>query len=121
MKKRKENSMRYTVIGVIFIFMASAALSFGHTRPQLAGEVSLEIVTDSNSTFRIFSNQHLWRGQTRIIKKYLEAKKGENYVIVIRNNSPERIGVVIAVDGRNIISGSRTDLKNSETMYIVNP
>jgi hypothetical protein len=40
---------------------------------------------------------------------------------MIKNNSPERIGVVIAVDGRNIISGSRSDLNNSETMYIVNP
>jgi len=113
--------MRYIVIGAIFIFMVSAAPSFGHTRPPLTGEVSLDIVTDSNSTFQSFSHQDLWRGQTRIIKKYLEAKKGENYIIVIRNNSPERIGVVIAVDGRNIISGNRSDLKNSEAMYIVNP
>jgi hypothetical protein len=34
--------------------------------------------------------------------------------------TPERIGVVIAVDGRNIISGKRSDLKNTEAMYIVN-
>jgi hypothetical protein len=121
MENRKENRMRYTVMGMIFIFIVSAAPSFGHTRPPLAGEVSLEIVSDSDSTFRSFSHQDLWNGQTRIIKTYLEAKKGENYVIVIRNNSPERIGVVIAVDGRNIISGNRSDLKNSETMYIVNP
>jgi hypothetical protein len=33
--------------------------------------------------------------------------------------TPERIGVVIAVDGRNIISGKRSDLKHNEAMYIV--
>jgi hypothetical protein len=38
--------------------------------------------------------------------------KGENYSIVIRNNTPERIGVVIAVDGRNIITGEKSFLKN---------
>ncbi len=115
--------MPYAVIGVIFIFMSlvSAEPSFGHIKHPFAGEVSLEIVSDSNSTFQSVSHQDLWRGQTRIIKKYLEAKMGENYVIVIRNNSPERLGVVIAVDGRNIISGNRSDLKDSETMYIVNP
>ncbi|HYA88982.1 MAG TPA: hypothetical protein VEI57_18235, partial [Nitrospirota bacterium] len=64
--------------------------------------------------------QDFRRGETRVLRQYLEAKKGENYGIVIRNNTPERIGVVIAADGRNIISGGRSDLKNNETMYIVN-
>ena len=44
---------------------------------------------------------------------------GQNYSIVLRNSSAERIGVVIAVDGRNIISGKRSDLRSDETMYIV--
>jgi hypothetical protein len=122
MSHRKEHTMRYMIIGIVIILMAAtAAPVLAHIRPPIPGEVSVEIVSGSGSTFQSFPHQDLWREGTRLIKKYLEAKKGENYGIVIRNNTPERIGVVIAVDGRNIISGSRSDLKNSETMYIVNP
>jgi hypothetical protein len=83
--------------------------------------VSVEIISDSGTAFRSFPASESWKNESHLIKKYLEAKKGENYGIMIRNNSPERLGVVIAVDGRNIITGSRSDLRNSETMYIVNP
>ena len=86
----------------------------------MAGEVSVDIVSDNGSVFRSFPAADGWTKATRIIKRYVEAKKGENYGITIRNHSPERLAVVIAVDGRNIITGSRSNLGNSETMYIVN-
>jgi hypothetical protein len=112
--------MRNTVIGIIVAVLVSAAPVFGHGRAPLAGDVSVEIISDNGSEFRNFPASDHRKNETRIIKKYLEAKKGENYGIKIRNNSPERLGVVIAVDGRNIITGSRSDLGNNETMYIVN-
>ncbi len=112
--------MKNNVIGIILAVLVSAAPVFGHGRAPLAGEVSVEIISDDGSVFRNFPASDYRNNETRIIKKYLEAKKGENYGIMIRNNSPERLGVVIAVDGRNIISGSRSDLGNNETMYIVN-
>ena len=52
---------------------------------------------------------------------YMEAVKGEKYSIEVTNRSDRNIGVVIAVDGRNIISGNKSDLKNNERMYIVSP
>lgn len=112
--------MRNTVIGIIMAVFVSAAPVFGHGRAPLAGDVSVEIISDNGSVFRNFPASDHWKNETRILKKYLEAKKGENYGIMIRNNSSERLGVVIAVDGRNIITGSRSDLRNNETMYIVN-
>ena len=112
--------MRNRMIGIIMAVLVSAAPAFGHGKAALAGEVSVEIVADNGSVFRSFPSSDKWKNETRLIKKYLEAKKGENYGIVIRNNSPERLGVVIAVDGRNIITGSRSDLKSTEMMYIVN-
>jgi len=51
----------------------------------------------------------------------LEALKGDKYSVEVRNKSERRIGVVIAVDGRNIISGQKSDLKRNEQMYIVGP
>jgi hypothetical protein len=54
-------------------------------------------------------------------RAYLQAERGARYRIRIRNTSGERIGVVIAVDGRNIISGRRSNLSPDEQMYILDP
>ena len=116
----KEKNMRNGLIGIIGAVLLSAAPVFGHGGAPLAGDVSVEIISDNGRVFQSIHASDRWKNETRLIKKYLEAKKGENYGIVIRNNSPERLGVVIAVDGRNIITGLRSDLKNNETMYIVN-
>jgi hypothetical protein len=52
---------------------------------------------------------------------YMEAVKGERYSIAVANRSDRKVGVVIAVDGRNIISGMKSDLKPTERMYIIAP
>ncbi len=56
-----------------------------------------------------------------IYKAYVEAKRGQNYSIQIRNRSNQRVGVVVAVDGRNIISGARSELRSDERMYVLGP
>jgi hypothetical protein len=117
---RKGNSMRYILIGIVTIAMAAATPAVAQSSRPSSGEVTIEIVSGSGSLFRTIPHQSFRTNGTRVVKSYLEAKKGENYGIVIRNNTPERIGAVIAVDGRNIISGEKSGLKNSETMYIVN-
>ena len=54
-------------------------------------------------------------------RAYLEAVKGEQYTIHVRNKLNRRVGVVVTVDGRNIISGKKSWLKNTERMYILEP
>ena len=54
-------------------------------------------------------------------KVYAEAIKGDNYRIEVRNRLNRRVGLVIAVDGRNIISGAKSWLKSDERMYILEP
>jgi hypothetical protein len=113
--------MRSLSVSIIAaILMAAPASSYAHRRGPLSGEVSIEIVSESGSSFLSVPHRDFTKGGTHVIKKYLEARQGENYTIVIHNRTPERIGAVIAVDGRNIISGKKSDLKNSEDMYIVN-
>ena len=113
--------MRYLMLLIIgAIMMAAAVPANSYSGFRLRGEVSIEVVSEGGNTLLNIPHKDFWRGGTHIIKKYLEARRGENYGIVIRNMTPERIGVVIAIDGRNIISGKRSDLKNSEDMYIVN-
>jgi hypothetical protein len=102
------------------MIMAAASPAHAHGGGALRGEVSIEIVSESGTNFLTIPYKDFTKGGTHILKKFLEARRGENYGIVIRNRTPERIGVVIAVDGRNIISGKTSDLKNREDMYIVN-
>jgi hypothetical protein len=113
--------MRYLAIMIIAALMVSATLpAYPHAKSRFGGEVSIEITSESSRAFLSIPHRDFWKGGTHIIKQYLEAMRGENYGIVIHNMTPERIGVVIAVDGRNIISGKRSNLKNTEAMYIVN-
>lgn len=54
-------------------------------------------------------------------RAYAEAVKGDNYTIVVQNRLGRRVGVVVAVDGRNIISGQKSWLASDERMYILEP
>ena len=112
--------MRYVLSAVLAAIMMTAAPAYPHVGDRWQGEVSVEVISDGGTALLTIPHKEMWKGDTRIIKKFLEAKKGENYGIVIRNMTSERIGVVVSVDGRNIISGKRSDLRSTEDMYLVN-
>ena len=81
--------------------------------------VEIDVVTDQGEVFPYYPvKRHYWDNEFRA---YLEAIKGKNYALRIRNNTNQRIGLVIAVDGRNIISGKKSHLKHKENMYILSP
>ncbi|MCG6924991.1 MAG: hypothetical protein LJF30_06735 [Acidobacteria bacterium] len=50
---------------------------------------------------------------------YLEAREGASYLIHLSNRTSERLGVVLAVDGLNAISGERD--RGRGRMYILDP
>jgi len=81
--------------------------------------VDVRIVSDSGVEFATY------RSDLRVCQAgdffYLEAVKGGRYSIQVTNTSGRRIGVVIAVDGRNIIDGKKSDLKRNERMYVIGP
>ena len=52
---------------------------------------------------------------------YLEAVRGRNYALQLRNLSPRRIGVLITVDGLNVVNGERSSLSRHEPMYVLDP
>lgn len=81
--------------------------------------VSVRIVSDSGNEFPQYRVYPRVQHEGRYF--YMEAMKGEKYSIEVTNRSNRSIGVVIAVDGRNVISGKKSDLKNNERMYIVGP
>jgi len=79
--------------------------------------VEVRIVTDDGRTLPTYPVKL----RSGIKKVYAEAVKGDHYRIEVKNRLNRRVGVVIAVDGRNIISGGKSWLKNNERMYILDP
>jgi hypothetical protein len=89
-------------------------------RPWSEAAVEIDILDDSGRELRQFpvDSNHPRKSVTRA---YVEAEREANYSIRVRNNTARRIGVVIAVDGRNIISGKSSQLSSNERMYILRP
>lgn len=79
--------------------------------------VEVRIVTDDGRTLPTYPVK-LRHG---VRKVYTEATKGDQYRIKVKNRLNRRVGLVIAVDGRNIISGMKSWLKSNERMYIIEP
>jgi hypothetical protein len=112
--------MKNFIILIAAAFLAAAvSLTYAHQPVSSYDPVRIEVVREDGSTLLSIPHRDFYEGGTHVIKKFLEARKGQNYGIVVRNMTPDRIGVVIAVDGRNIISGKQSDLKNSEQMYVI--
>jgi len=82
-----------------------------------APSVNIEIVDANGRVFREFPVN----ARNGALRSYLQAEKDARYQVRVRNNSGERLGLVIAVDGRNIINGAKSDLARSEPMYVLDP
>lgn len=78
--------------------------------------VELEVISDYRGNLRKFS---VATDRSHVERNYVIAKDDETYRIRVHNRSSKRVGVVIAVDGRNIISGKKSYLKSHERMYII--
>ncbi|MFK7887763.1 MAG: hypothetical protein AB8G16_12965 [Gammaproteobacteria bacterium] len=83
------------------------------------GLVDVDVVDDYGRSFPTFSTGQ--RHSQREHRAYLEARPGEAYAIRVTNRSGGRVGLVIAVDGRNIISGRKSKLRSKEKMYVLGP
>jgi hypothetical protein len=54
-------------------------------------------------------------------RHYFEAIAGGHYSVVLRNNTGRRVGVLISVDGLNVVNGERSSLSSTEPMYVLGP
>ena len=89
----------------------------GAALAHASSPVSVEIVGPDGQAFREFPVS----ATDGALRSYLQAEKGARYGVRVRNTSGERLGLVIAVDGRNIINGKKSDLARSEPMYVLAP
>src|SRR4030065_981887 len=105
-----ERRSRWSVSVLLLLAWATAAS---------AAIVDGEIVSARKGPLPLYRAGSAGGGDT--YRAYVEAEKGERYGIRIRNNTGRRIGVVVAVDGRNIVSGEKSTLRKTERMYILGP
>lgn len=76
--------------------------------------VSVEVRTAGRSA-------PLYRSPGQWDRHYFEAERGRNYALRIRNRTGRRVGVLIAVDGLNVVNGERSGLSRYEPMYVLDP
>ena len=90
--------------------------TFDWTRANVApGQlVSVEVRVDGHRV-------PLYRGAEDLNRHYFAAERGENYALRIRNRTGRRVGVLIAVDGLNVVNGERSRLGRGEPMYVLDP
>ncbi len=80
--------------------------------------IRMDVIDDNGNIFRQIATE----SEARKVKRaYIQAKRGKRYSLRLRNMSDQRIGVVIAVDGRNILTGKKSWLRSKEKMYILDP
>jgi len=54
-------------------------------------------------------------------RRYFQALRGHNYALRVHNRTDRRVGVLIAVDGLNVVNGERSKLRRNEAMYVLEP
>ena len=101
----------------VLLFLAFMGFAVGAWADSVGDAVEVRIRTDQGNELPLFPVA----GRNANRKVYAEAVKGDQYSIVVRNRLDRRVGIVVAVDGRNIISGKKSWLKSDERMYILEP
>jgi hypothetical protein len=54
-------------------------------------------------------------------RRYFQALRGRNYALRVHNRTGQRVGVLISVDGLNVVNGERSSLRRNESMYVLDP
>ncbi len=103
----------FLVLSITAITVAKAVPAPPHYSP-----VRVSIIGDNGRSFRQITTGNK---AYNVKRAYVQAKRGKRYSLRLRNMSNRRVGVVIAVDGRNILTGKKSWLGKRERMYILNP
>lgn len=109
-------ALALTLTLALALFVRAANAAPGAPFDYSAGGrlVNVEVQVDG-STAPLYSGQGGWD------RHYFQAFRGRNYSLVVQNTTGERVGVLIAVDGLNVVNGLRSNLANDEAMYVLGP
>lgn len=111
------------VVGVIWLLSGNEAFAQCYRcRPRpSSGVVTVAVIGDDRGTLswtgsdsRCSCGYH--RGGSRI-----DAREGERYRLRLTNESEFEVGLVVAVDGRNVVTGDPSYGRAREGMYVLPP
>lgn len=105
----------------IFSTISPSSSSAFYANPSYEKTIEISINGEQRSYLPLYPVEEKVKHGKMQTKYYTEAISGENYSITVRNVTNRRIGVVVAVDGRNIVSGKKSYLKSNERMYVIPP
>lgn len=100
----------WAILGACGILATAEARASGR-------DVAVEVINADGSRFEQFPA----RSGGNAYRAYVQAERNAHYRIRVRNCTGTRVAVVVAVDGRNIISGVKSDLERTEPMYVLGP
>jgi hypothetical protein len=113
--RRSHEAASLTLLALAALLPGTALAGPADPRWQVAGDVvEVRVLVGDRVT-------PLYEAAGKVDRSYFEAVKGRNYALSVRNNSGERVGVLISVDGLNVVSGERSSLGNHESMYVLAP
>jgi len=95
--------------------LGAGCLLAGAAGAHAPSAVEIRIVGRDGATFREIPLE----SSDGAARSYLQAEKGARYEVRVHNTTGARLGLVITVDGRNIISGARSELGRDEPMYVL--
>lgn len=115
------------VLGLILCFVAASGSVFAADFARGAviapdfdrGILRLEIIGDTWGLFPIRPVGWEEIGRYRSGSGVISVVKGERYRLNVTNLTGRRIGLVIAVDGRNILSGDASFGRSTEGLYVL--
>ena len=105
---------------LLFLAMVSPLQACAH-EARSNRNIQVEIIADDGTVYPVYDLTQNHVAVENVNRAYLQAIDGKNYKIRVRNLKQRRIGLVVAVDGRNIISGQKSHLNSTERMYILEP
>jgi hypothetical protein len=98
---------------VVALALARPAAAYWGDGPEAVGAlVGVSVEVDGRTT-------PLYASPDGSDRRYLEARAGARYAISLANRTPQRLGVVVTVDGLNAISGERD--AGIGRMYVLGP
>lgn len=110
---------KLAALSICLIALFVSAAGHAYYRPATPGDVDVRVVLDNGRELPLHALDGYRHPEQ--FRAYLEAVDGAGYSLRVRNRTGGRVGVVMTVDGRNIISGKRSELAPSEPMYVLGP
>src|SRR5262245_52491933 len=106
---------RSALLAGLTLVAAPAQAHHPYPVPVAGSPVHVEIRVDGRSS-------PLYAAPDGSGRLYVEASRGGAYDVVLSNRSSERLGVVLVVDGLNVVSGERAEASSPRNrMYILDP